>query len=166
VNSHSPCTSAISTPLNFVGIMNDVVMQVRDRILTPDNMCELTRLVNEELRAGSRTAESRLEATRSELANLNRRLDKHCEALETGALSISYSSKRIRALKIQIDEMKSSEFNLLEELDVAEDLRRTLAKGDVQQSKLFLASFIDKACVDEHKVEIHYGLPTRSGTSE
>ena len=157
-----------------------VVMQIRDRILTPDNLRELTRMVNEELREERSSAGDRLDAVRGELEALNRRLEKHFEALETGALTISYSSERIRELKTKIADLKSAEYGLLEDLDVASfksvseeavlsfanDLRQTLAEGDVQQSKLFLASFIEKVCVDEQKVEIHYRLPTGSGTSE
>ena len=148
-------------------------MQLRDRILTPDNLRELTCMVNEELRADIGLISDRLEATRAELANLDQRLEKHYEALETGALSLAESGQRIRDLKARIDDLKAAEFGLLEQLELARvrrisetrvlrfasDLRETLASGNVEQCKLFLAAFIKEVIVDEEGVEIRYHLP-------
>lgn len=155
-----------------------VVMQLRDRILTPDNLKELTSMVNEELRADIGLISDKLEATRAELANLDQRLEKHYEALETGALSLAESGQRIRDLRARIDDLKAAEFGLLEQLELsrvrrisetrvlrfASDLRETLASGNVEQCKLFLAAFIKEVIVDEEGVEIRYHLPVLFGS--
>ena len=159
-----------------------VIMQVRDRILTPENIHELTEMVNEELRERDTAIQERIDLVRNELRDLANRLDRHYEALETGSLSISDSSTRIREVKTRIEDLEAAEFGLLEERDVtsfnrasekevlafAEDLRQTLAKGDVEQSRLFLSSLIEKVCVGKKKVEIHYRLPVglESSTSD
>ena len=93
-----------------------VLLQLRDRILTPENLQELTRMVNEELQESVGSTRDRLEATRAQLGDLNRRLDRHYEALETGALSLAASGGRIRELRATIDDLKTAEFRLLEEL--------------------------------------------------
>ena len=150
-----------------------VVSQVRDQILTPDNLRELTRMVNEELRTDIGTTSERLDVARSQLASLDRRLQKHYEALETGALSLAESGQRIRQIKAEIDDLKAAEFGLLEQLEssnerkisesrvlqFASDLRETLASGDVERAKLFLAAFIEEVDVDDEGVEIRYHLP-------
>jgi len=152
-------------------------MQLRDRILTPDSLRELTRMVNEELREDIGSIGDRLEATRSELAGLNRRLEKHYEALETGALSLAESGERIRELKTSMDNLKAAEFGLLEQLELsrdrrisetrvlrfASDLCKTLESGNVEQCKLFLAAFIEEVSVDDEGVEILYQLPVLYG---
>jgi len=154
-----------------------VVMQLRDRILTPDSLRELTRMVNEELREDIGSISDRLDATRSELAGLDRRLEKHYEALETGALSLAESGERIRELKTSVDDLKAAEFGLLEQLELsrvtrisetrvlrfASDLRKTLESGNVEQCKLFLAAFIQEVSVDDEGVEILYHLPVLYG---
>jgi len=151
-----------------------VITQVRDRILTPDNIRELTTMVNEELREGETAIQERIVVVRQELENLAKRLDKHYEALETGALSIADSATRIREVKSTIEDLQAAEFKLLEEqeldnfnrasekevLSFAEDLRSTLSKGDVGQSRLFLSSFVEKINVKKKKVEIFYRLPS------
>jgi len=153
-----------------------VLAQIRERILTPANLCDLTRMVNEELKAGTATVGERLEATRCELSGLGKRLEKHYEALETGALSVGESGLRIRELKARIDDLKASEFGLLEQLEVtavrrvsesevlrfASDLQATLDQGDVEQGKLFLAAFLDSVDVSDEGIEIQYHLPIAS----
>jgi len=70
-----------------------------------------------------------------------------------------------------LEERDVASFNRASEKEVlafAEDLRQTLAKGDVKQSRLFLSSLIEKVCVGKKKVEIHYRLPVglESSTSD
>ena len=150
-----------------------VVSQVRDQILTPENLRELTRMVNEELRTDIGTINERLDAARSQVASLDRRLQKHYEAMETGALSLAESGQRIRQIKAEIDDLRAAEFGLLEQLEFsserkisesrvlqfASDLRETLASGDVEKAKLFLAAFIEGVDVDDDGIEIRYHLP-------
>ena len=87
-----------------------MVTQRRDRILTPDSLRELTRMVNEKLRENMGSVSDRL----GELAGLSRRLEKRYEAAEAGALSLAESGERIRALETGVDDLTASEFGLLD----------------------------------------------------
>ena len=119
------------------------------------------------------TIEAHLERVRKELTRVKRRLARHYDALETEALSMADLAPRIQELTAMVDELQSREFDLLEQLEVesfmrvsekevldhALHLRRTLAQGEISESKEFLAAFIAEIRVDNRGVQIHYGLP-------
>ncbi len=150
-----------------------VVSQIRDIVLEEGNLRDLAHLVNEELRERETIAEKRLQACRDRLKGLRTRLDRHYQALETGALEISDVAPRIKELRdavyraeeeeIQLADHVESEHCLLVEpehvLQYGADLRSTLRKGTFEDRKAFLAAFVKEIRVGPENAEIEYRLP-------
>lgn len=65
-----------------------VVHNLRDKVLTEENMLELVTLVNEELSTGYQRLHERLETIDRQLRDVTLRLDTLYDALETSKLTL------------------------------------------------------------------------------
>ena len=150
-----------------------VVAQVRSKILSPENLSDLVRMVNAELSGQSAELGNRLHHIRGELKGLNERLARHYDALETDALAMKDVAPRIQELTRLISDAQVSEFGLLEQQELSEhasvserevlqyarNLKDTLGRCSVADARRFLSSFIEKIWVDSDGVRIEYGIP-------
>jgi site-specific DNA recombinase len=136
-------------------------------------LTELVELVNEELDSSHTAYQEKLEAMDAELKEVNTRLARLYDALETGKLNLDDLAPRIKELKTRQGKVGKARVMLEAEMTLhgvrhvdtelvksyAADLRSLLTEGDITQSKAFLRSFIQKIVVDGDKVTIHYKLP-------
>jgi site-specific DNA recombinase len=150
-----------------------VIDRIKANILTEDNLTELVKLTNEEIRQSKGEAEEKLEALDNHLGDLRERLHKLYDALETGKLGIEDLAPRIRELKAQIDnlekqrnsfveDMQSEEVELLDAPAVkeyADDLKSLFSKGSIMEQKSFLRSFVKRIEVNLPQVAIDYTIP-------
>ncbi|MFC2095085.1 recombinase zinc beta ribbon domain-containing protein, partial [Candidatus Bipolaricaulota bacterium] len=150
-----------------------VVAQVRSKILSPENLSDLVRMVNAELSGQSAELGNRLHHVRGELKGLNERLARHYDALETEALAMKDVAPRVKELTRLISDAQVTEFELLEQQELrqhasvserevllyARDLKDTLGRCSVADARRFLSSFIEKIWVDADGVKIEYGIP-------
>ena len=137
-------------------------------------------LVNEEIDASYRVYKEKRVALDSELKEVNTRLAKLYDALETGKLDLDDLAPRIRELRARQDEVSKTRIILEAEMEMkgarhvdpelvktyAGDLRSLLTDMDIIKSKSFLRSFVKKIVINGEKGTIHYRLPVPTGWNE
>ena len=89
------CPSPILPKDKIEGV---VVDRIKDYILTEENLEELVRLTNEELAQTSSADRERLRIVEGQIADVESRLGKLYDALETGKFKSGELAPRIRAL--------------------------------------------------------------------
>ena len=157
-----------------------VIDKLQSRVLTDENLEELVKLVNEELKSTSSELRERLDTCDAELKEVKARLSRLYDALETGKLSLDDLAPRIRELKRRQDELSKIRVQIevdmviqgVGQVDVdivkayAQDLRGLLEESDFAERKAFLRSFIKRIEVNNEQVTIHYRLPLPQGDKE
>ena len=154
-----------------------VVDRVKANILTEENLEELVRLTNEDMREAKGAYAERLELMDAQLQDLRGRLHKLYDALETGKLELEELAPRIKELKAQIGDLETSRADLVDKLRdtrlelvnasavkaYVEDLRTLLANAALVEQKTMLRSLIKRIEVNLPQVVIDYTfpLPTR-----
>ena len=134
---------------------------------------ELVRLTNEELQASLDNVQARLGTMDSQAGDVERRLDRLYDALETGRLDLDDLAPRIKELKQKRDLILRARAEVLETLgagkvelvsrevvlDYLRDLKGLLENGTVTGRRLFLRSFIESIELENSQVTIRYVLP-------
>jgi site-specific DNA recombinase len=152
---------------------NLVIEQIKSKILTPECLEELVRLVNKELDSSNILFKDKLDAIDIELCDVGIRLSKLYDALETGKLNLDDLAPRIKELKAKQDELSKLKVQTeadmvvagVQHLDVemvksyAQDLRSLLEDADFNLSKTFLRSFVKRIIIEGDKAKIQYHLP-------
>jgi len=150
-----------------------VIDQIKSKILDGKYLEELVNLVNLELDAGHVLIKEQIANIESEIHEVENRLARLYEALETGKLTLDDLAPRIKELRAKQDELSKTrvvaeaEMTLqgCQQLDVEDvsayvvDLRHLLEESEVAQRKAFLRSFVKKIVIDKDKVKVYYKLP-------
>jgi site-specific DNA recombinase len=150
-----------------------VIDQIKSKILDSKYIEELVSLVNVELDSGHVLIKEQIANIESEIQEVENRLSRLYEALETGKLNLDDLSPRIKELRAKQDELSKArvvaeaEMTLqsCQQLDAkavsayVADLRNLLEESEVAQRKAFLRSFVKKIVVDKEKVRLYYRLP-------
>ena len=150
-----------------------VIDQIKQKVLDRQCLEELVRLVNEELDAGHVLIKDRLSAIDMEMYDLENRLSRLYDALETGKLTLDDLAPRIKALRMRQDELSKTravaeaEMTLqgYQHVDIdavhayVTDLQSLLDESGVTQRKAFLRSFVKKIVVEKEEVKLYYNLP-------
>jgi site-specific DNA recombinase len=161
--------------INRAKLERMIIDNIREQILTYENLKELVRLVNEEIDKASSDYHKRLRAVSVEADNVTRRLDRLYDALETGTLSLVDLAPRIQALRQHQEQLQTTRWELelllsdrkVELADMhtithyAEDLRNLLCHSSITEKKSFIKSFIREVVVTGKEVTIRYCLPVR-----
>ena len=107
------------------------------------------------------------------MTQLNSRLERLFDRLETGKISIETISPRIEKLKENIESLESEKLsleinrksNMIKELSpkvikkYARDLKSLLGKGTIIEQRSFIKSFLKKIVVNRENIEIEYTIP-------
>jgi site-specific DNA recombinase len=150
-----------------------VIDKIKERILTEENLCELVRLVNEEMDAAASETRQRLETVVAEIADVHRRLGRLYDALESGKLILNDLAPRIQALRHQEDQLQAAQLELEELLterrieladetvvrNYVEDLREVLTNSPLPKQKAFIRSFVKEVRVTRKEVLLTYTIP-------
>jgi site-specific DNA recombinase len=150
-----------------------VIEQVKRSVLNQQSLEKLVGLVNTELDSSHDILREKLDAIDAELNDVEIRLSKLYDALETEKFGINDLAPRIKELRGRQDEL--SKARLLVEAEkvtrvarpvdaetvkaYARDLKCLLGEADVLESKAFLRSFIKRIEIDGGSAKIHYVLP-------
>ena len=104
---HVECDAA-PIPLNAPKLETFVVEKIRERILTEETIVELVQLVAEEIDAIAGELSGRLEVVEAELSDVQRRLGKLYEAIETSELTLELLSPRIMSLRHREEQLEAA----------------------------------------------------------
>ena len=157
-----------------------VIEKLQSKVLTDENLEELAKLVNEELKSASSELQERLDTCDAELKDVKARLSRLYDALETGKFGLDDLAPRIKELKRRQDELSKTRVQIeadmvvqgIEQVDIdtvkayAQDLRSLLEESDFTQRKAFLRSFIKRIEINKKQVTIQYHLPLPPGDKE
>jgi len=150
-----------------------IIDRIKSYVLTEENLEELVRLTNEELCQSCSENRGRLELIQAQIEELDSRLDKLYDAIETGDFKSMELSPRIKALSQRKEELLKAKTEVEEILryenvdmadpqevqDYADDLRSLLAKSSITEQRSFLKSFVKRIEVDESEAKVYYTIP-------
>jgi site-specific DNA recombinase len=152
-----------------------VIEQVRSRALSEDNLRKLVELVNAEIASLAGELSSKLRVVDMEFKDIDSRLGKLYDALETGKLSLDDLSPRIKELtnrraeltkvRVQIEADMvlhgAHQTDLDEIMEIARDLRQLLRDAEFTERKTFLRTFVKRIEINGNNAKVIYRLPTR-----
>ena len=153
-----------------------VVEKIRDLILTKEHLEGLSHLVNEEVDVLTREYREHIDVVDGELADLQRRLDRLYDALETGKLTLDDLHARIQYLRHRQDQLRATKADaetvlvqrdeqLLDPKMVSEfvtDMRDILAQSTLAEQRAFIKSFVREIVVRGQEAELRYNMPLPS----
>ena len=154
-----------------------VIDKIKEHILTEENLRELVRMVNEEMDASASDCKKRLDIVLEEIADVNQRLDRLYDAIETGKLNLDDLSPRIKQLKERKERLEAQKWELewqlkerrVELADVetitryVKDLRNLLDESSLAERKSFIRSFVREIEVSRDNVLLKYSIPLTTG---
>ena len=147
------CQAHYLNATKFEGL---VIEKIKQRILTEENLAKLVSLVNEEMDSLASEYRKRLSAVADELVEVNRRLERLYDALETDKLALEDLVPRIQMLRRQQEQLGTTQEELGDELSnrkteltdlkvivgYVEDLRHFLMYSSLAERKAFIRSFV------------------------
>jgi len=150
-----------------------IIDRIKSYILTEENLEELVRLTNEELCQSCSENRERLELIQAQIEEMDNRLSKLYDAIETGDFKATELAPRLRALSRKKEELLQAKTDAEEILryksvdmadpqvvkDYADDLRNLLAKSSITEQRSFLKSFVERIEVDESEAKVYYTIP-------
>ena len=157
-----------------------VVSQLRDVVLEESNLRDLIALINLDLGKRESDLDAKLDSCLRSLKGTRARLDRHYQALETGALAMTDVAPRIRELRDTVTRLEEEELRLIAArgqsddlaveasrvLELCENLRGTLRSGSFEEQRAFLGFLVKEIRVRREEVEIEYSLPRLTNGTE
>ena len=171
--------SCSSQYINSQKFENLVINRIKEQILTYDNLKELVSLVNEEMDSAASDYRERLNVITVEIDNVNQRLERLYDALETGSLQLADLAPRIQRLRQRQEQLHAAHWemeNLLSDRKVeladmetvksyVEDLRNLLEDSQLTERKSFIKSFVREVRVTGTEVLLSYNIPLSAGSA-
>jgi DNA invertase Pin-like site-specific DNA recombinase len=158
---------------NSKKLEGQVIDQIRENIVTPENLTLLAEEVMKEMNGSSEANKTELNTIDGEIGDTDRRLGRLYEVIETGKVLPEDVGPRIRELNEQrrrLQERKEELLNLvanqsaeapsLEEVtECARDLRNILEQGSLAEQKAFIRSFVQEITVLGEEARLTYIPP-------
>lgn len=147
--------------------------RIKGCILTDENLTELIKMTNEEIQALSEEESEPVKVLDSQIKDVDARLQRLYDALETGKFTTDELAPRIRALVAKRAELRSAREQAKEALQAkqfdiedmqvirsyVEDLRAVLGSASILEQKAFLKSFVKRIDVSSSEITVNYTLP-------
>ena len=154
-----------------------VISKLRERVITTKHLGMLVRDINEELLATKGTLRERVHEQELKIIEVNKRLQKLYNALETGQVDLGDLAPRIKDIKGQLDTLNGVKAALEAELaketinvsdkelkDYSEELRGFLNGSSITETKSFLRAWVQRIDLDTPDGgHIKYKLPIAPG---
>ncbi len=154
-------------------IESAVLDQIKEVVLAEENLKELIKLVNEDIKQELKRYRERVTNVDTQMKEVNNRLGRLYDAIETGKVSLDDLAPRIRELKSEKERLE--EFRLQSEVDTilqqtqvldmkavkdyVTDLKDLLEEAENTERKAFLRSFVERIMVDNNRVTVEYKFP-------
>ena len=159
--------------LNAPRVEDFVVEKIRDRILTEETIVELVTLVAEEIDAMAGELSGRLDVIDAELGDVQSRLQRLYEALETSDLTLEALSPRIFSLRHREEQLEAAredaagqleqrrvELPTTEEIkEYVADFREFLQEGTFPERKALIRNFVEGIEVVGDEATLTYTIP-------
>ena len=150
-----------------------IIDRIKSYILTEENLEELVRLTNDELTQSYGENREKLELIQAQIEEMDSRLSKLYDAIETGEFKGGELAPRIKTLSQKKEELLQAKTEVegilrYENVDMADpqvvqeyadDLRSLLAKSSITEQRSFLKSFVERIEVDESEAKVYYTIP-------
>ena len=150
-----------------------VIKQIKDHILTRDNLTELVRMVNEETDSAMRSYNDELGTIARATADVNNRLENLYDAIETGKLNLDDLVVRIRELRQRQERMQTRKLEIESQLSdrkveiadletvlpYVDDLHELLKEGSLAERRAFIRSFVNEIRVTGNEAVLSYSVP-------
>ena len=162
--------------LNAPRVEDFVVEKIRERILTEETIVELVTLVAEEIDAMAGELSGRLDVIDAELGDVQSRLQRLYEALETSDLTLEVLSPRIFSLRHREEQLEAAredaagqleqrrvELPTTEEIkEYVADFREFLQEGTFPERKALIRNFVEGIEVVGDEATLTYTIPMPS----
>ena len=159
--------------LNAPRVEDFVVEKIRERILTEETIVELVTLVAEEIDAMAGELSGRLDVIDAELGDVQSRLQRLYEALETSDLTLEVLSPRIFSLRHREEQLEAAredaagqleqrrvELPTTEEIkEYVADFREFLQEGTFPERKALIRNFVEGIEVVGDEATLTYTIP-------
>jgi len=150
-----------------------IIEKIGGHIFTRENLVSLIQLVNEEMDSAVQQYYDEIDITEMTVADVNRRLERLYDALETGKIGLDDLVPRIRELRkrqeelnyrrIEIENLVSNRrvecADLETVTDYVEDLHELLSEGTLTERRAFIRSFVKDVRVNNNEVVLTYTMP-------
>ncbi len=160
--------------LNTKKIEHLIIDIIKNKVLTEDNLTELTKIVIDELNIAKKEKSKVLPQIKNRLNDINKRIQKLYEHLETGKIDLDDIAPRIKQLSKDKKSLLEEHAEIENEVGNNEnvklipkemlkpyvlDLKETLMEGNIIEQKQFIRSFVKSISVTYPKAEIEYTVP-------
>ena len=150
-----------------------VIDRIKGYILTEENLEELVTLTNEELAQTCAEEKERRKLLEAQIAEVDSRLGKLYDALETGEFKGGVLAPRMQALSQKKEELQRAKSEAEEAMryeavdmtnpkvvgDYVGDMRDLLAKSSITEQRSFPKSFMERIEVGDSEVKMYYTIP-------
>ena len=150
-----------------------VVDRIKRYILTEENLEELVSLTNEELAQTCEEEQDKVELLNAQIVEVDNRLGKLYDALETGEFKGGELAPRIKALFEKKEQLQQAKAEAEEALryrtielanpevvrEYVRDLKTLLEESSIVEQKAFLKSFVERIEVDDSEMKVIYTIP-------
>jgi site-specific DNA recombinase len=165
------CQARYLNSQKFEGLV--VKNKIKEHILTEENLKELVRLVNEEMDSAASGYQDDLDTISGEVVDINHRLERLYDALETGKIGLEDVTPRIQQLRSRQQQLQTKKWELeallsnrrveLANLETVTqyvtDLRNLLNESSLTERKSFIRSFVKEVKVTGDGVLLTYTMP-------
>ena len=150
-----------------------VMYKIKEHILTTENLTRLVNIVNEEMDSLALEYRQRLDSVIDEIADVDRRLERLYDALETGKIQLADLAPRIQQLRQRQEQLQAARWESQQQLSdrrveladvetVAQcvaDLHDLLNESSLAERKTFIRSFVKEVKVTGDEVLLTYTIP-------
>ena len=162
--------------INAVRLEKLVIEQIRDRILTRENLEKLVRMIDEETDLETKSFRNERVLISEAILNINHRLEHLYDAIETGKIGLDDLAVRIRELRNQQEQLQARRIAIETQLsdrkvELADmttlsgslnDLHALLNGGTLIERRSFIRSFVKDVSVSGNQGIINYVMTSIS----
>jgi site-specific DNA recombinase len=150
-----------------------VIKQIKERILTRESLIDLVRVVNDEMDTAMRSYQNELELISGTITDINHRLERLYDAIETSKLNLDDVVTRIRDLQQRQEQLQAKRIEIENQMsdrkvEIADlktvssyidDLHNLLKEGLLAERRTFIKSFVKEIRVTGNEAVLTYTMP-------
>ena len=149
-----------------------VLEMIKKRILTKNNLVDLIILSNDDISSTMSSFDGELDLLTKTLNNVNQRLDRLYDAIETGKVNLDDLVPRIRDLRERQEQIQARRLEIEAEISdrkvelvdmeylssYVDDFRDLLNDGTLVERRTFIKSFVEKIEVTGNEAVLTYSM--------